>query len=244
MVRQKIDKYVSESLTKTQQEAKDLEEFELISKIQEIDPVLWNFVFLTTATDTEQKAALTDFCWSVHVLSTGYTDPTISTSRLFHKLFICLVIKCLKKQLAHSKWTGKPVGNLDQLIKLPTALSSADGMPEKALKGKYPNDFLVNRPLAFANDVAVILEGMFMLNTSPLGCHRSFRDYNQFLYERWISTNHQTYGAVEVHVVFDHPQRHGVSPKDVERQRRDQNHVPTPATEISTMDETSALPTN
>ena len=65
----------------------------------------------------------------------------------------------------------------------------------------------------------VVLEGMFMINTSPLTTHTTKKDYSQFIL-RWF-VHHLTNGCNEVHVVFDNPGRQPNSPKSFERRRRD-----------------------
>jgi hypothetical protein len=63
-----------------------------------------------------------------------------------------------------------------------------------------------------------------MINTSPLQqLHKTFADYAEFLFSRWVVKSHKTYNATQVHVIFDHPNRHGISAKDIERARRDRN---------------------
>ena len=100
-----------------------------------------------------------------------------------------LVQKCLHKKLKWSKQTGVPVDSIaEHYIPLPLALASNDGSPlkgqksntTKALKGRYKDA----TPPVFTNSLLsdwipelVILEGMFMLNTTPLGSHRTFADY-------------------------------------------------------------------
>ena len=62
-----------------------------------------------------------------------------------------------------------------------------------------------------------------MINSSPLfGQHKSFIDYAIFLVRRWIIPYLSKKSVKEVHVVFDHPERQGVSPKQIERLRRDE----------------------
>ena len=59
-----------------------------------------------------------------------------------------------------------------------------------------------------------------MLNTTPLGSHRTFADYASFLSKRFL-TPHFGKGAKEVHLLFDNPGRLTETPKHFERQRRD-----------------------
>ena len=70
----------------------------------------------------------------------------------------------------------------------------------------------------------VILEGMFMLNTTPLGSHRTFADYGQFLISRFIKP-HFNSGSNEIHVLFDNPGRLPDNPKHFERKRRDNSAI-------------------
>ena len=50
----------------------------------------------------------------------------------------------------------------------------------------------------------VVLDGMFMINTSPLTTHTTMKDYSQFLLCRFV-LHHLTNGCNKVHVVFDNP---------------------------------------
>lgn len=140
------------------------------------------------------------------------------------------MISCLRKQIAFSKMTQKPVTDLDQFISLPMALSDEDGVPIKAVKSTashvlrswYSESFisvLPGQPYSFTT--AIIIEGMFIINTSPLATHRTFDEYAEFLFSRWVTKPQILHKAVEIHVVFDHPNRNGTSPKDIERTRRD-----------------------
>ncbi|CAG2230011.1 unnamed protein product [Mytilus edulis] len=62
---------------------------------------------------------------------------------------------------------------------------------------------------------------MFIINTIPLSVHKTFLDYARFLFDKWVVRPHFQFKATEVHLVFDHPNRQGTSPKDIERSRRD-----------------------
>ncbi|CAC5419986.1 unnamed protein product [Mytilus coruscus] len=71
-----------------------------------------------------------------------------------------------------------------------------------------------------SSKTTVIIDGMFIINTSPLASHQTFGDYGEFLFNRWIIKYYNQYTANEVHLLFDDPNRNGVSPKDIERTRR------------------------
>ena len=62
-----------------------------------------------------------------------------------------------------------------------------------------------------------------MINSSPLFVqHKSFIEYAIFLVRRWIIQYQSKKSAKEVHAVIDHPERQGMSPKHIERFRRDE----------------------
>jgi len=63
---------------------------------------------------------------------------------------------------------------------------------------------------------------MFLINTTPLGSHKSLGDYGKFLIKRYIMP-HLNRSTREVHVVFDNPGRLQNSPKYFEQRRRDAN---------------------
>ena len=63
---------------------------------------------------------------------------------------------------------------------------------------------------------------MFLINSSPLyGQHKTFIDYTIFLVKRWIIPHLFKPSVKEIYVLFDHPERQGNYPKQVERLRRD-----------------------
>lgn len=69
-----------------------------------------------------------------------------------------------------------------------------------------------------------------MTYTTPPLRHKTMKEYTMFLLNRFV-TPHFLNGCIEVLVIFDDPDRHEMSPKTVERQRRDKlarpniNHV-------------------
>ena len=110
-----------------------------------------------------------------------------------------LVQKCLHIKLKWSKQTGKPVEKIaEQYVPIPLALADSNGMPikgqksnvTKALKSRYKDA----KPKVFSNSLpegwvagCVIVEGMIMVNTTPLGNHRTFADYANFLGKRFLT---------------------------------------------------------
>ncbi|VDI64212.1 Hypothetical predicted protein [Mytilus galloprovincialis] len=89
-------------------------------------------------------------------------------------------------------------------------------------KKMYPVSFISSLPPPPLNtDIAYVIDGMFIINTIPLSVHKTFLDYARFLFDKWVVRPHFQFKATEVHLVFDHPNRQGTSPKDIERSRRD-----------------------
>ena len=117
-----------------------------------------------------------------------------------------------------------------QVCILPRALVDENGYPRKGTKSvsrkvittRYPGTLSTTIPNSIQGDksnTAVVIDGMFLLHTKPLSHHRLMVDYILFLLARWVMPMF-AHGK-NVHLVFDHPGRHGPSAKDVERQRRD-----------------------
>ncbi|CAG2213915.1 unnamed protein product [Mytilus edulis] len=94
------------------------------------------------------------------------------------------VISCLRKKIAFSKLTNKPVSNLEQFIQLPRAICDAEGVPEKGQKSwattvfkkLYSESFLTNLPvfISAAKSLAFIIDAIN--GVSPKDLERSRRD--------------------------------------------------------------------
>ncbi|XP_078680864.1 uncharacterized protein LOC144915910 [Branchiostoma floridae x Branchiostoma belcheri] len=147
-----------------------------------------------------------------------------------------IVLECYRRAVSWSQNQNKALSEiahlldlpqLGQFLELPRALCDSDGTLHKGAKsattsffqGRYPTAFNKTYPVNFVPQCSV-LEGMFLINTSPLCQHRTFLDYSFFLFQKWVLPFLQS-GCVEVHIVFDDPNRNGLSPKEVERNRRD-----------------------
>lgn len=113
-----------------------------------------------------------------------------------------------------SKRTGKPIEIPgEQLIEFPLAISDNAGQPLKGQKS-YASRSLETRyrkanPQVFVNTLpwipqCCVLEGMFLVNTTPLGCHKTLADYARFLITRYLVTQFKK-GSHEVHLIFDNP---------------------------------------
>ncbi|XP_072051451.1 uncharacterized protein [Amphiura filiformis] len=139
-------------------------------------------------------------------------------------------ISCLRRQLALSDSSQE----FQQLICMPRAICDANGFPVKHTKALISKAYLDNYPEAFSStldveshhasgsmDLAYIIDGMFTIQTTPLDVHKTFHDYIFCLFRRWVLLPFSLFQASQIHIVFDHPHRHGVSPKDVERSQRD-----------------------
>ena len=120
-----------------------------------------------------------------------------------------LILSCMRKKIKWSLRTGihiKEAG--EQLIALPLAISDHQGNPNKGQKS-YMTKALANRykqcpDVIILNDYpqgwapqCCLMEGMFMINTSPLESHSTFGDYARFLMQRHI-TPHFSRGCTEV----------------------------------------------
>ena len=111
-----------------------------------------------------------------------------------------------------------------QYLELPRAISDPHSNPNRGEKSKrlskrYTDLISNSLPNNWTPEV-VVLEGMLLINTSPLCKHQSMKGYSQFLLCRSVWP-HLVNGSSKVHIVFDNPGRQPHSPKAFERQRRD-----------------------
>lgn len=84
---------------------------------------------------------------------------------------------------------------------------------------RYQDVVMDKFPLGWRPD-CVVLEGMFMVNTTPLRIHTNMREYVRFLLIRYAGWYLKA-GVQQIHVVFDNPDRLKPHPKKLERSRRD-----------------------
>ena len=143
-----------------------------------------------------------------------------------------LLVSAMKKKIEHSQKTGKPIEQPgEQLLDKPMSLCDSEGNPLKGQKS-YTTKYLEKRyqnaiPQVFSTDFpdwenfCTIIDGMFMINTNPLGIHKTFSDYAKFLIQRHIMPQFYK-GSSEVHVLFDTPGRLPNTPKYFEQKRRDE----------------------
>jgi hypothetical protein len=136
-------------------------------------------------------------------------------------------------------------------LQLPRAICDAEGIPEKGQKSSAVSVFKSLYPEAFTSTVkqtvphcptALIIDAMFIINYVPLSVHKVFSEYAKFLFDRWVVRPHKLDGATEVHMIFDDPNRHGMSPKDIERCRRD--NILIQDSDFSEINSDTSLPSN
>ena len=103
-----------------------------------------------------------------------------------------LLLLALKRQMQHSNKTGEPVEKLgEQIIELPMALCDTQGVQHKgdkanstrALRLRYKNapETVFSSELQ-SNPKCTLIEGMFLINTNPLGCHTYLESTQNFVY--------------------------------------------------------------
>ena len=140
-----------------------------------------------------------------------------------------LVTKCLKSMVLWAQMHGGSgdTSQQQQFLELPRAIATEGGIPTKGQKShttsfylaRYANQAIIGAfPLEWHPDV-VVIEGMFMINSTPLKIHATVRDYADFLLVRYAGC-YMSSGVREVHLVFDDPNRF---PKAIEQSRRDAN---------------------
>ena len=152
-----------------------------------------------------------------------------------------LVNKCIRRSMVwNTKVCPSDQHSGGQYLELPRAISDSHGIPHKGQKS-YATQWLNKRYKDLISDTLpenwnpelVLLEGMFLINTTPLCTHQFMREYSQFLVRRFVLP-HFIRGASEVHIVFDNPGRYPQSPKAIERQRRD-DHSSLPSDHTHTL---------
>ena len=129
----------------------------------------------------------------------------------------------------YSVTTQTPVQEVAQISELPLAIALPNALPRKGQKSfatkfyetRYRDaDIFMNRMPNDCNFEVVILEGMFLINSSPLNTCRTFGDYAEYLIRRWV-LHYFKIGFKQVQILFDDSNLEGSSPKAIERDRRD-----------------------
>ena len=121
-----------------------------------------------------------------------FTERKVSKSRISQlERDKKLILSAMKRKMQFSRRIGAPIERPgEQLLELPLAISDNDGNPLKGQKS-YTSRSLEARyksatPAAFTTDLpwtleCSLIEGMFIINTTPLGHHKSLGDYASFL---------------------------------------------------------------
>ena len=150
-----------------------------------------------------------------------------------------LIQLCMRKQIAMASENPNIKGKVHTFSKMPLALVDKEGMPSKGKKSSttsalskwYSHVPLVTDHLPCGwQPHAVVIEGMFIIYTVPPLHHKTMKEYTMFVLKRFV-IKHFLRGCIEVHVIFDDPNRYDLSPKTVERERRDKqttsdlNHI-------------------
>jgi len=146
-----------------------------------------------------------------------------------------LVSRCIRRQLAWSAQTQCIEQHRgEQYLELPRTICTPTGAPHngqksyvtKFLEKQYSHVVVSMFPGGWVPDSAV-LEGMFLINTSPLVTHCTMKDYAQFLVRRF-AVPHFSKGVTEVHIVFDSQGQNLRTPKAFEQCCRDAEHSVSP----------------
>ena len=114
----------------------------------------------------------------------------------------------------------------------------------KAIANRYkkcPQPIILNEYPQGWRPQCCLMEGMFMINTSPLGSHTTYGDYARFLLKRHI-TPHFSRGCTEVHLLFDNPGQLKNTPKFFEHKRRDESATIAAGHMCDDINETTRLP--
>ena len=139
----------------------------------------------------------------------------------------------LKKTVVWLAEHGGEGADLETLLgppsPIPRALMDNEGLPHKGTKSSTTTyiERWYNNPPVIINSLptgwiphTVILEGMFLIQMSPLPAMHCMEEYVKVLLSRYVRP-HFTAGVIEVHVVFDVTGLQPESPKEIEQVRRD-----------------------
>ena len=140
------------------------------------------------------------------------------------------VTKCLRRRLAWCNATGQSYDPAqEQYSVFPRALSDCNGNPHGGVKstwtdklrGRYKDGdaFMERLPNGWSPS-AVVIDGMFLINTNPLQQTQNITSYADLLFNRFIRPHYQS-GANTVHLIFDNPGQLTFNPKEFEQRKRD-----------------------
>ena len=160
-----------------------------------------------------------------------------------------LITLCYKRTISMSEERKQPISSLLQFVPVPRAICSPDGLPRKGSKAviydffqkRYTSDSQIVSTTysSSVSDTCMVVEGMNIIYMSPLKQHNFFIEYANMLVSRWI-TPFFTKGFKEVRILFDQAGTQGLSPKGIERKRRDKTNEDTEIYE--NIDDNTPLP--
>ncbi|XP_071481651.1 uncharacterized protein [Diadema antillarum] len=165
-----------------------------------------------------------------------------------------MITKCYKHAMAFSLEKKRPISELGQCVESPRAICTIDGLPYKGAKSVVYDYFgkrytaadykLIDNCAPFSDNssVCVILEGMNIIHSSPLHQFKIFKEYVDFLCRRYIGFYFRR-GYKEVRVLFDQYNTQGISPKYLERMRREKGNTNEPPA-YESIDDNAPLPKN
>ena len=151
-------------------------------------------------------------------------------------------------QIAWSVENNVIMGDMRQYLSnsLPRAIATLDSMPYKSDKSKILQAYKSRYPEICASNFdisgfdSIILDGMFIIYSAPLRSFTTFSEYIQNLYMKYVSVYFDV-GIKQVHIVFDDQNETCLTPKSVERSRRD-NDSEKPGILPADFDQNSSLP--
>jgi len=112
-------------------------------------------------------------------------------------------------------------------LQLPRAICDAEGIPEKRKKSSAVSVFKSLYPEAFTSTVkqtvphcptAFIIDAIFIFNYVPLS-FQSFQNMQNFFLTDGLYAP-TIFMVLQRFMIFDDPNRHGMSPKDTKMQKR------------------------
>lgn len=159
--------------------------------------------------------------------------------------------KMFRIQIAWASEHNIIMNDLKQFVSntLPRAIALPDGLPYKSETSKILQVYKTRYPEAFCNSIditgfdCIVLDAMFFIYSPPLRSFNTFSEYIKHLYVRNISCYFDS-GIQNVHVVFDDQSLSLISPKDVERSRRDIDDDQRPVVKNINLESESVLPSD
>ena len=206
------------------EQAQDLLHFRTIGQ-QEYEAHISYRILRTPSTDDapHRKKSLKTFTTTT---SARQRNKQVERERKIHNI-------CMKKQMVMlARGDTLPVDYTTTFNPLPAALIDpvTGSRPYKGSKCKT-TDFLETRysrskvivhtlPPQWHPE-AVLLEGMFLIQTPPMPGIVNFQEYAEMLFD-CFALPHLKAGAKEVHILYDNPGQVKESPKHIERTKRDE----------------------